>query len=67
MDILGGKISPFLSNLLFPSQDLDKETFAAHSVIAGLDVSDGPDSPMGLPGLEDLFFYSQSCLVSSPS
>lgn len=64
---LGGKVSPFLSNLRFASRDLDKETFAAHSVTAGPDVSDGPDSAMGLPGLEDLLFYSQSYPVSPPS
>ena len=59
------KISQFLSNLLFPTQVLVKDTFAADSIIASLEVSDGPDdSPVGLPGLADLLFYSWSYIWS---
>lgn len=63
-----GKISQFLSNLLFLIQALVKAALTAHGVITSLEVSDGTDSHVGLPGLADLFFYSQviwSDLLSS--
>lgn len=42
------------------------ESFAAHTIIASLEMSDGPASPLGLSGLADPLFYSWSYLVSSP-